>query len=105
MSGMVTPILRLELEGMRYQVVHALSIHQEEIQAAVDAAVKAAIESLDFATIVRAEVDRALKDAVKGAIAHGASKVLWDPEIAKIIDQFAKRKVDEAIRNALEKDE
>ena len=32
---MNTPLIRLELEQMRYQVVHALGRHQQEISAAV----------------------------------------------------------------------
>lgn len=72
------PTIRVELEGVRYQVLHALNTHNTEIEAVVKAELTKAIDSFDYAAAVKASVkeavDCAVKDAVKSFFYHGGGR-------------------------------
>lgn len=62
------PLIRLELSGMKYQVVHALMIHNREMEDAVESAVDAALNSFDFPAIVNQEVNKVVTEVVHQTI-------------------------------------
>ncbi len=62
------PMLRLDLEGLRYQVVHALAAHNDEIEKAVDFQLKQIIESADLRAMVQDSIRIALKESIDRAI-------------------------------------
>ena len=62
------PIVRLELENMRYQVVHAFSQHNKEIEQAVDAEVIRQIKGFNFEVAVHREFKIAMDGAIKSAL-------------------------------------
>lgn len=72
------PAIRIELEGVRYQVLHALNTHNTEIEAVVKKELAKAIDTFDYAAVVKASVkeavDGAVKDAVKSFFYHGGGR-------------------------------
>ena len=78
---METPILRLELSGLRYQVVHALMTHNRETEEQVGKAVAAAVESFDFEMAVRREATNQLTEAIKSAVAHAIYSLFNEAEV------------------------
>ena len=53
-----TPKIRLEVEHMRYTVMHAIEERDEEFKAAVDAALTKAFDEFDVNDFIMAEIDR-----------------------------------------------
>lgn len=102
---MTMPLLRLELEGMRYQVMHALAVHQKEIEESVEAVLKREIEAFDFEAIIRCEVQRAFSKALTDAIQHHVWETLMEPEIQERIRSGTARNVADAVRKAMEQNE
>lgn len=72
------PTIRVELEGVRYQVLHALHTHNTEIEELVKKELTKAIDTFDYAaavkTSVKEAVDGAVKDAVKSFFYHGGGR-------------------------------
>lgn len=95
------PMIRLEVEGMRYSVIHAFTMHSVEIQQALDKALEKALSDFDFAAVVKAEADRVLRESVVKAVASVASSLMWSEPIASIIRDGAAQKVREAIEKSL----
>ncbi len=58
------PVVNLTIEGMRHNILMAISEHTVEMQEAVEAAVDEAVKSFDFGF----EVQRAARLAIKNAI-------------------------------------
>lgn len=94
-------MLRLDVEAMRYQVVHAFADHSVEIQEAIGAEVEQALKSLDFSALVREVAQRELRKAVSDAVAHAASSICWDREVSAILKAGAAKKVRQAIVESL----
>ena len=65
---MVTPILRLELSGLNYQVHHALTVHQAEIAETVKTELQRTLDNFDFRSVVEAEAKRAVQTTVERAV-------------------------------------
>lgn len=65
---MVTPIIRLELTGLNYQVHHALLMHQAEIAGTVKAELQRTLDNFDFRAVVEAEAKRAVQETVARAV-------------------------------------
>ncbi len=85
------PIIRLELEGLRHQVVHALGIHNREVEESVAAVVGKAVEAFDFETTVRREVQTQLAEHIKRSVS------------VAMIELFSSRDVKAAIKEAVAK--
>ena len=72
------PAIRVELEGVRYQVLHALHTHNTEIEELVKKELTKAVDTFDYAAVVKASVkeavDGAVKDAVKSFFYHGGGR-------------------------------
>jgi hypothetical protein len=94
-------MLRLDIEGMRYQVVHAFMDKSVEVEEEISRALDAALKDFDFMAIVKAEADRALRDAVKAAVVAACSGLLREEPIASLIRSGARAKVRAAIEEAL----
>ena len=62
------PIIRLELENLRYQVVHALAAHHREIETQTNEMLAKAIESFDFKAVVLAEANKVITATVEKAV-------------------------------------
>lgn len=72
------PTIRIELEGVRYQVIHALNTHHTEIQELVKKELAKAVDSFDYTAAVKASakeaIDSAVKDAVKSFFSYGGGR-------------------------------
>lgn len=66
--GFEFPIVRVEVERMRCGIMSAIADHNEEISRAVDAALTKAIEDLDWGGMIRAEIDRQMRDIVGSSV-------------------------------------
>jgi hypothetical protein len=64
------PIIRLEVEGMRYQIVTALQKHAAKMNADIQAAVEAYCTSENLAEVVKASATSQLDNAIKAEVAH-----------------------------------
>lgn len=94
-------MIRLDIERMRYSVVHAFMEHTKEIETTLGDACDRALKDFDFDAIVKQESDVVIREAVKSAISHAVSKMMWEKPIHDIIKAGAERKVREAIEESL----
>jgi hypothetical protein len=78
-------LVKLELEGMRQAIVHALTVRQAEVALNVDEQVKQAIEHFDAAPLIEQEVKYAVSKAIKEAIDSAVKQLFWDEEVRKIV--------------------
>lgn len=62
------PVLKVQLEGMRYQVMHAMMDHQEEISAAVEDALTQELADVDISSIVKGYLPGLIRDVVHKTI-------------------------------------
>lgn len=95
------PTVRLTLEGLRYQVLHVLGQHHEEIEKNVEEIITQELNKFDFSAIVREEFKSCLQDALKKAIANAVGRLMYEAPIYKIIADGAAQKVRQAIEESL----
>lgn len=96
------PTIKLSVEGMSYQVVHAFSAHSEECEKAIGAAVAEELKGFDFAAIIKEELHRQLREAVKKAVASAAASIAYQSPIRNMIEDLARKKVHAAVEKSLE---
>lgn len=65
MSLFELPTIRLEVERMKYQVIHALSLHNDEIEQAVETELSRAIKNYPFAQQVESIAYVVITDAIR----------------------------------------
>lgn len=65
MSLFELPTIRIEVERMKYQVIHALSLHNDAIEQAVDTELSRAIENYPFAQQVESTAYEVITDAIR----------------------------------------
>jgi hypothetical protein len=104
MSLIPNVMLRLDVEAMRYQIIHAFMSHSQEVQDEIGKQVDSALKDFDFAAVVKSEVDRVLREAVKSALAYACSRLMYENPIHEMIQRGAAEKVREAIENLLKKE-
>jgi stress-induced morphogen len=68
MNGYEFPVVRITLQGMEQTVNHAMSGHLAKMDSDCQKAVKAAVESFDYAGEVRAMAQQMIRDAIKRAL-------------------------------------
>jgi hypothetical protein len=102
---MAPVILRLDVEAMKYQVIHAFASHSREIEGEIEKAVGAAMKDFDFVAIVREEAQKCLAKAARDAVASAASAIMWEKPVRDLIASGASRLVYDAIKQSLAKAE
>lgn len=93
------PRIRLDLEHMRYSVVHALGTHNREIEKYVGEELERQIGAFDYAAAIKAAVAPAMQTVIRQAVddffrnGGGASLVYSavSQELAEIADLQSKR--------------
>jgi nitrogen regulatory protein PII-like uncharacterized protein len=100
---MAPVMVRLEVEAMKYRVVHAFAQHSAEIEEEVESAIEAAMKDFDFVAIVREEAQKALTNAVKEAVAQAASSIMGEKPVRDIITAGAADLVYKAVKKSLDK--
>ena len=94
-------MLRLTVENMRYQILHAFSSKSVEVEEEISKALDAVIKDFDFAAIVKAEANAAMRDAIKAAVVSACSSLMREEPIASMIKASARSKVRQAIEEAI----
>lgn len=90
MSDNSLPIIRLEVEGMRRQIVTALTEHQAEMDEMVKQAVEEATKPEHVKQVVRKEVSRTLDKVVQEEVQNFFR---YDGEGRKVIAKAVKQKL------------
>lgn len=87
-------VLRLEVESMRHQIVHAVMLHQDDLEAEINRCVTETIEDFDFETVIQQLTIDTLKSSIKAAIerdiaraAGGAWEEMRDLVMGKLLKQ------------------
>lgn len=91
------PIIRLELEEMRHQVVHALMTHHTEMERLVDDALVEVIRSYDFRSEVLRHAQLELRVKLKQRVAESIARILVNDKVERAID----RAITDALKGAI----
>lgn len=87
MEGM--PRIRLEVENLRYTVMHAVNERAQEFKVAVNDALTKVLESFDLNEFIVAEIQRQMKNSIKTALTRAMSYEMekyFQDKIRAIID-------------------
>jgi hypothetical protein len=84
-----TPIVRLTLEHMKYEIAHMVDVHLDEMREAIEHAVTSAVARYDLTGeieqlawgVIHTELERAIKAAVTDAI--------WTDSVRKALAERA----------------
>ena len=77
------PTIKIEVENMRYEVIHMFQQHNEEIEKIVDEQLKAAIKEYPF----EKDIKLIARDVIQVALKHSIEQFFWSEEGRKIIDK------------------
>ena len=81
-------MIRLDIEGMKYQVVHALSQNNKEIEKAVSAQLETAIQNFDFEAVITVEIQHVLPGMIKRAVQDSLQKVMMSEKVRNQFDSM-----------------
>ena len=65
---MQLPRIRIEVENMKYQIIHAFSSHNDEIERAVDEELTKAIQNYPFDVQIAKLANEVITEAIKSAL-------------------------------------
>lgn len=90
------PKIRLEIDGMKYQIVHAISQHNDELEAALDDAIDRAIASYPFESEIMSMAKDAINESIKRSIQeyfmYGEGKEFINRVVAKSVKEIVESK-------------
>lgn len=89
------PRIKIEIENMRYQIVHAFSTHNDEIEKAVDEEIRKVIENYPFSEVVSKLASEVLEKSIK----HSLEEFLLYGEGSKVL----KESVDKLLADKLKR--
>jgi hypothetical protein len=68
------PVIRLTVEGMRHEILHALSKYNDGFDEYLDRETKRAVETFNFGDVIAAETQAAIRSEVKAFFSYGAGR-------------------------------
>ena len=91
MSESELPLITLKLEGMRYQVMHALHQHQNEISEMVNNELKKVIKNYPFGDVIADVANHAIKGSIESYFRYGKGNKEITTAITKILESTLKK--------------
>lgn len=82
-------LIRVDVEAMRYQVVHAFNQHMLELSGMLDTGIKKAIEQFDWDGEVAKAAQEALREGVRHSIEDAVRQVMYSTEMKREIKALA----------------
>lgn len=95
----MTPIIRMEIEGMRRSIVHAFMVQQKEIEEAVTEETKRVLEGFDFAGAIRREVAQVLPEIIRATIQESLREAMREGKIKSQIDFMVRKAIKDAVED------
>lgn len=84
--------IRLEIEGMRYAIIHAFETHAKDVTEALDTEMKKQIAEFDFALAVRRELsdamNRAVTDSIRSFFSYGKGSQMVADAVAEAMNNW-----------------
>lgn len=81
------PIIRLELEQMKYQILHAFGAHQHELSAQVTQELEKAINSFDYSATVSRIAHEIIKEQIESYFRYGAGRQAIETSVNDALDK------------------
>lgn len=79
---MLMPLeLKMTTESMRYSIVKALMVREEEIAAQVATALDETLDAFDFQSVVKKEIDSVLAQAIQRAVKRAVDSAMYDDNV------------------------
>ncbi len=89
---MELPRIRLEIESMKYAIIHAFNAQCKDVEKLIDAEVERAITSFDFEKAVRNTVHEALQSQLDGYFKYGEGREYVDGAIKETFNKALDKK-------------
>jgi hypothetical protein len=81
------PIVKVTVDHMRQEILHAFTSMQLQQQIDLDAALKEVVSEFDFDTIVKEEAEKALDATCRSVVSRAISTALWDKTIRLTLEK------------------
>lgn len=91
------PIIRLTLEGMKFELVSAVQKHMEAYSQQLDLEVEKAIQEFNFTAQIEFEVDNAIRQGLSKLIRKRITEKIWehgdsiDTKVGEILNRKEKQ--------------
>ncbi len=95
------PVMRLEIEGMKLQVLRYLQVEHEHLEAAIETAAKKALAEYDLEAEVKRQVNAALQQAIEQYYRFGDGHNAIFAAVTEALSAST-HKITEAIRATME---
>jgi len=83
--------VRLTVDGIKHEIIRALTLYEKNLQKDIEGAVKKAIDNFDFEKELACQVDIAIKEAIARAVQNA---LIWG-------DGY--KKIEKIVREAIDK--
>lgn len=84
------PLIRIDMEGVRHSLVHALSLQLESDKSHLEKQINATLSDFNFAAVVESTINEALprliEEGLRSAIRSRVNDTLWSVEGRALID-------------------
>ena len=99
---MTPPVMiRLEVEAMKYHVVHAFNEHQLQITKIIDAELERCLKTIDIEEIIRQECEKVLREGVVRSLGFAISQAFYQEPLKDVFQGVVASKVRESIEKML----
>jgi hypothetical protein len=92
-AKMNMPILRLELEGMKQEMMLALGRYQTQINDAVEEQLENVVQNFDYEKVVKAAASQAITEAIQTYFKYGHGTEIIADTVREALDKILAEKV------------
>lgn len=92
--------IRLTVDSMRREIVHALTARELELDHLIGEEIDRSLSSVDLRENIRREVDKAVDEVVRRTLLEAVSKVVYSAEVGDAIEATAKAAVAKFLASA-----
>ena len=85
------PVIRLELEGMKYAIIQSLAAHMEAQTEDMKKAVQDAVDAFDPLPIIRAETHKGIEEAIKLSVQNFFTYGEGRDAVCKAVDEHLRK--------------
>lgn len=85
------PVIKLEIQDMKYQVLHALHQHHSETETHVNEALERSLKNFDYERVVEDAVKSQLEKAITSAVSHTITQIFWDETVRDAMYEAVKK--------------
>jgi len=88
------PIIRLEVEQIKHQILHHFGQYQKEVSVAVEKQIEKVIGEFDFYAEIKPIVEKCLRDNLNGYFSYGEGNTMINNSLQEALDKTFKKETE-----------